>query len=121
MPPQSAPAMLPSSAPCSINEQGVLTVAAVPNRPSARIFMGDAGSAFLGFTLATLAVLGGLAERKIIVCTGISQAGQATMEKFTGAVKALIGGCVTASPVPGSRWKRRFAHLLWRQSSAVID
>lgn len=69
------------------NEQGVLTVAAMPNRPSARIFMGDAGSAFLGFTLATLAWVGGFAVRKIIVCRGISQAGQAAMEEFTGPLK----------------------------------
>ena len=35
------------------------------NWPPARIFMGDVGSAFLGFTLATLAVLGGLADARL--------------------------------------------------------
>ncbi len=37
------------------------------NWPPARIFMGDVGSAFLGFTLATLAVLGGLADARLPV------------------------------------------------------
>jgi UDP-N-acetylmuramyl pentapeptide phosphotransferase/UDP-N-acetylglucosamine-1-phosphate transferase len=35
------------------------------NWPPARIFMGDVGSAFLGFTLATLTVLGGLADARL--------------------------------------------------------
>ena len=35
------------------------------NWPPARIFMGDVGSAFLGFTLAVLAVLGGLADARL--------------------------------------------------------
>jgi len=35
------------------------------NWPPARIFMGDVGSAFLGFTLATLAVLGGLVDARL--------------------------------------------------------
>ncbi len=35
------------------------------NWPPARIFMGDVGSAFLGFTLATLAVLSGLADARL--------------------------------------------------------
>jgi UDP-N-acetylmuramyl pentapeptide phosphotransferase/UDP-N-acetylglucosamine-1-phosphate transferase len=35
------------------------------NWPPARIFMGDVGSAFLGFTLAMLAVIGGLADPRL--------------------------------------------------------
>jgi UDP-N-acetylmuramyl pentapeptide phosphotransferase/UDP-N-acetylglucosamine-1-phosphate transferase len=35
------------------------------NWPPARIFMGDVGSAFLGFTLATLAVVGGLTDPRL--------------------------------------------------------
>jgi UDP-N-acetylmuramyl pentapeptide phosphotransferase/UDP-N-acetylglucosamine-1-phosphate transferase len=35
------------------------------NWPPARIFMGDVGSAFLGFTLATLAMAGGLPDPRL--------------------------------------------------------
>lgn len=35
------------------------------NWPPARIFMGDVGSAFLGYTLAVLAVIGGLADPRL--------------------------------------------------------
>ncbi|MEM2129719.1 MAG: glycosyltransferase family 4 protein [Candidatus Bathyarchaeia archaeon] len=39
----------------------------IHNWPPARIFMGDVGSAFLGFTIATLAVFGGLIDARLPV------------------------------------------------------